>query len=381
MCWQIEAEGGGGKGVEYEILSGDLEGVLEFESLGWVGMGKGELCVKNSSWVELDEGNQYSFEVIGRSVLFDRIASTNFSFTLLPHPSPLTRQSSTSCDPSLWNFSPSSVYGIQTFPSGLTILPPSLRSYPLVINAKALSPCSQIGMSKDILAPSSIVWRFDEAIPEGLVGQNPNDWANGTQMVVPTELLLDRGAFPPNVVVNLKVVADFGGGIVYDAELGVKFLPSPVELIVQSEFSSVFVADEVLLIDFSDSYTLDGFVVGGEGLDWEWNWGCMIPGERGEEGRACVYRDNGAVVMPGMNQAMFEAEGGRGFEEGVPLFFFVQARVKQNGEVVAEGRWSGVMNPVREGGRNLKLVEDFWTCPGSSVGYMVFFLFLLFTPE
>ena len=45
------------------------------------------------------------------------------------------------------------------------------------------------------------------------------------------------------------------------------------------------------------------------------------------------------------------------------------------GGVVAEGRWSNVMSRVREEGVDLEIVEDYWVCEDSSIGFLVTFLF------
>ena len=151
----------------------------------------------------------YRIRVVGRSILFGSVASTHQSFTVFPSSSPSKSPSTLPCDPSLWDTSPDSLYGIQTFPSGLSLLPPSLRSSPLTIITKALSPCPSIGLSKDILAPFTFEWAFLDPIPEGLMGVDINDWADGGVLVVPSSILENRGAFPMNEPVFIGVSLSF----------------------------------------------------------------------------------------------------------------------------------------------------------------------------
>ena len=149
---------------------------------------------------------------------------------------------------------------------------------------------------------------------------------------------------------------------------------------------TIFSANEQLFLDFSDSYTFDGIVVeqGVEGeWEWEWEWNCFVPrgvgGGRG--GNGCQYAGGARVMLPGgkgRRGGVFEGEEGRKFAEGEPLFFEVKARVRgSGGEVVAEGRWGGVVNPMGGTGRGLEVKEEEWVCGDSSVGYSVSFFLLL----
>ena len=394
VCWNVRSEGSGTKGVNFQISSdGDaLEDVLVLhtkeEDVGWVGAGRARVCVE--SWKLLDQGQIYTFEVQGTSALFGTSAIASHSFIVSSPPSSghlITNSStgssscqSSSCDPSLWDASPSSLYGIQTYPSGNTVFPSLLREYPLTITTKALSPCSQIGMAKDILAPSVLSWVFTGLIPAGLVDVNPNDWANGTRLVIPRDVLEDRKAFPPNELVRIRVSADFGNEDGFVADVGIEFVASPVEMVVNPSFETIFDGDEEFVIDFKDSYTLDGITLedDGYGWIWEWGWSCVIPGTRNEEGMECVYEDGDVLMMPGESEWRFEGEEGKTFEKGVPLFFSVRSRIRQGigGEVVAEGRWTSIVNPVGKEAAGLELAKDSWVCSDSSVGFLV--LFLLF---
>ena len=47
-------------------------------------------------------------------------------------------------------------------------------------------------MSKDILAPAQFSWEFVGSVPEGLDDVDPNDWAVGTRLVIPSDVLVDR---------------------------------------------------------------------------------------------------------------------------------------------------------------------------------------------
>ena len=189
--------------------------------------------------------------------------------------------------------------------------------------------------------------------------------------MIPIEILSDRTIFPPEVSVTMQVTVDFGSGIIFSSQLSIGFLRSPIEMKVQTEYSSIFDVEERLVIDFTASSTADGITVEGDEWEWEWDWVCMIPGERGESGTACVYQSGNAVVMPGNREAVFRAEEGERLQEGEPLYFSVRSRVRVGGQVLAEGRWSGVVNPVEGDVADMELVEDSWTCPDSSVGFLV----------
>ena len=79
-------------------------------------------------WEDLSEGNYY-FIISGRSILFDTVASSTYSFTISPSSSSRSLSSSSSrqittnitCSPTLWDSSPNTIYGIQTYPSGKSL--------------------------------------------------------------------------------------------------------------------------------------------------------------------------------------------------------------------------------------------------------------------
>ena len=343
---------------------------MNFEAIGWVGVGKANICIQGSDWGYFEPG-LYSFNVEARSALFQTTTFTSFSFTLTSPQSSsfLSRQEPASCDPSLWDSS-TSLYGIQTFPSGHNLFPSSLRSTPLTITTKALSPCPQIGFTKDILAPASFFWEFVGSVGDGVI--DPNNWLMGTKLVIPETILKDREIFPPHLFVEMRVSVKFGDDQVFTSQVSIGFLPSPVEMEVQTGFTSIYNIEERLVLDFSDSYTLDGVVVGGTGWQWEWDWSCVIPGEIGGNGRECVYEDGEAVLMPSETEQRFMGEEGKRFEEGVPLFFSVRGRVREgDGEIITEGRWSGVINPVGGLAVGVEVQEEEWMCSDSSVGYQV----------
>ena len=266
--------GAGGRGVMYEVTQGDsiLLGLLEWEKQGegkWEGEGRGKLCMEKEGWDELSPG-EYVFGVQGTSALFGRLANSSSSFTLSPSLSSSMRTSSRSsssrqnnCKPNLWDNSPSSLYGIQTFPSGQTLLPSSLRSVPLTITTKALSPCPQVGMSKNILPPSTLKWSFISPTPSFFDDYDISDWAQGTQLIIPVQILENRDAFPMNVPVGIRVMADFGEDQIYLAETYVHFLPSGVNVVTDPiDLSSIVDVDDRLVIDLRKSSTLDGLQVG-----------------------------------------------------------------------------------------------------------------------
>ena len=269
--------GGGGRGVIYEVTQGNsiLLGLLEWEDGEgrWEGEGRGKLCMEKEGWEELSVG-EYVFGVQGTSNLFGSIANASYSFTLSPsfsssrfsRFSPSSRSSSSrqeKCDPSLWDNSPLSLYGIQTFPSGQALLPSSLRSTPLIITTKALSPCQTVGMAKNILPPSTLSWSFIPPFPSFFDDFNISDWAQGTKLTIPVQILENRDAFPMNVPVGIRVTADFGDNQIYFAETFVHFLPSGVNVVTNPvELSSVVDGEDRLVIDLSESSTVDGLEIG-----------------------------------------------------------------------------------------------------------------------
>ena len=201
--------GSGERGVEFSVLSEQkLKRALKWENVGWEGAGWGELCIED--WGELDE-KEYTFVVEGESVLFGTVATANHSFVVsYSSSSSFPDQIDDSCSPLLWDTTPN-LYGIETYPSNLQLLPSSLRSFPFIITTKALSPCKNIGMSKDILIPMIFNWTFLDPIPDGLVGVDPNDWVleGGGIMNIPTFFLEDRGAFPLDKPVGIQVLCIF----------------------------------------------------------------------------------------------------------------------------------------------------------------------------
>ena len=266
--------GGGGRGVIYEVTQGNsvLLGLLEWEEEGegkWEGEGRGKLCMEQEGWEELSIG-EYVFRVQGTSALFGSIANASYSFTLSPSSSrsfsPRSAYSSSrqdNCNPSLWDNSPLSLYGIQTFPSGQALLPSSLRSTPLIITAKALSPCPEVGMSKNILAPSTLTWSFISPSPSFFDDLNISDWAQGTKLIIPVQILENRDAFPMNVPIGIRVTANFGDFQIYFAETYVHFLPSGVNVVTDPvDLSSIIDVEDRLVIDLRDSSTADGLEVG-----------------------------------------------------------------------------------------------------------------------
>ena len=415
FCWIITSLYNGGRGVIYNIRSENeiLNEILEVETIGWVEEGKGRVCVKEEDLEEMEAGGEYGFSVEGRSELFGTIDVVDFSFNLSfssdsrrQSPSLSSSPRQTSCSSSLWDSSPSSLYAIQTTPSGHTLLPSSLRSQPLTITTKALlSPCGEnnneiqyqngegVWTSKDILSPAGVIWSFLSPVPEGLVGKDIGEWGNGTRIIIPTSILKNRTMFPPGEGVGMRVRVEVEDGEEFSSDVVIEFMDAPVVMVGkggegedwggeggEEAGGGVFVGEDGLVVDFEESYTLDGVVVGGGEWVWEWEWVCIIPGEGGEEGRRCEYEGGEEVVMPGEREGRFESEEGKTFERGVPLFFYVKSRVREGegGEVVAEGEWSGVFSVVGREGEGLEVVRDEWICEDSSIGYTVLFIYFLF---
>ena len=212
VCWGIKTMGGGGRGVDFTVTStvNNLENSLQVRKKGWEGAGWGEVCVED--WGEVGEAGNYSFTVEGTSVLFGTVTAATHSFSLsFSHSLSSSRQATptTQCLPSLWDTTIPPLYGLQLYPSGHTLLPPSLRSSPLTITTKALSPCPSIGMSKDILLPFDISWSFLGPNLDIFTSVDPNDWADGGQLVIPVSFLEDREAFPMNEYVGIQVCSIF----------------------------------------------------------------------------------------------------------------------------------------------------------------------------
>ena len=107
--------------------------------------------------------------------------------------------------------------------------------------------------------------------------------------------------------------------------------------------------------------------------EWEWEWKCTSPRIFGEEQNEqnCLYESGRELIMPGTNQQQFISEQGEQLIEGKPLFFSVKAKVIERGQVIGEGSWSGVINPVKGEGRRLQITQEHWICPDSSVGFEV----------
>ena len=167
--------------------------------------------------------------------------------------------------------------------------------------------------------------------------------------------LEDRVAFPPGETVGIRVTADIGQNRTYVADVGIVFSPSPIEMVLDPDVGSVVDPSAKLVLDFTDSYTDDGVVVGGEGWEWEWEWECVVPegwGEEEEEGegeeRGCRYEGGKFLEMP--EGGRFEGEEGERLREGVPMFWVVRVRVRsEEGEIVGEEEWSRVLSPVGGG--------------------------------
>ena len=172
------------------------------------------------------------------------------------------------------------------------------------------------------------------------------------------------------------------------ADLSIQFLPAPVILVVEPDTGSVINAEDRLIINFTDSYTMDGILFtdsytfnmgGGEELEWEWQWECVVPeGWEGEggggRGGRCEYESGREIRMPGEGEWVFVGEEGEDLKKEMPLYFIVGVRVRERGggEVVGEGKWERVYSPV-EGGvaGDVGVVVDKWGCGGGKEGYSV----------
>jgi len=226
-------------------------------------------------------------------------------------------------------------------------------------------------MTKDILAPADITWSFTGPVPAALSSFDPNDWASGTSLLIPDTDLQNRDYFPVDFAVTLEVKAEFDEGVTLFAETSIQFLPSPVDLVTNPEVKSIIKDDERLIIDFSDSSTADNLQYSAPGMyTWEWEWNCITPGQDGQLDTRCRYDSGKELNMPSLNEERFESDNSEEFETGVPLLFTVRVRVLDSAsEVVSEGKWQRLLNPVGNGGQLLELVGERWDCGDSTEGY------------
>ena len=119
ICWRVTSLHSGGRGMAYSLSSSSslLFNAMELEEEG----GEVKVCVEGGEWDGFEEGD-YSFEVTGKSALYETMGMGRYSFSITqgPSSSPMGRQEViwtiqfSGCS-SLWDTSSSSIYGIFQF--------------------------------------------------------------------------------------------------------------------------------------------------------------------------------------------------------------------------------------------------------------------------
>ena len=290
------------------------------------------------------------------------------------------RQQSISCE-ELWEDDPSSLYGVQLYPSGKIYLPSSLRSEGLTVLLKGLTPCQNSELSKELLSKGNVTWTFFD-FPD----LNANDYASGTRLFVPTSILTTN--FAPSIFYRVGVTFIWeedeiggggGGGRGHlTSEMSFQFLGGSVEFVLTNdEGGGAILADSLLVLNFQGSVTEDERrgLIDGDVLVWSWQWGCVNPLTR----EMCRYEDGGEVVMPTSGER-FVSDGGRKFEVRVPMLFVVRALVEGKEGGVSQGEWERVYFGMADD-VSFQLKTGVWDClvGGNGQGYRVCVSLLFFS--
>ena len=407
VCWWLNTLQVGGRNVDYDITKSDVtlvKGGLVIK----VGDSGVRVCYgggDGDGWEDLTAGKKYELVVEATSELFGTVGSETFEFVFLdsfsssssrslipqevssssPISSSQKRQQSISCE-ELWEDNPSSLYGVQLYPSGKVYLPSSLRSEGLTVLLKGLTPCQNSELSKELLSKGNVTWIFFD-VPD----LNANDYSSGTQLFVPTSILTTN--FAPSIFYRVGVTFTWeedemgggggrGGGGHLTSEMSFQFLGGSVEFVLTNdEGGGAILADSPLVLNFQGSVTEDERrgLVDGDALVWSWQWGCVNPLTR----EICRYEDGGEVVMPTSGER-FVSDGERKFEVGVPMLFVVRALVVGKEGGVSQGEWERVYFGMADD-VSFQLETGVWDClvGGNGQGYhvcvsLLFFFFHLF---
>ena len=388
VCWWLDTLQTGGRGVDYNISKSDSELV------GGLVMKTGEsgvrVCYGEAGWGGLEAGKMYELVVEATSELFGTVESETFEFLFavgtpspsrsLHHRSSSTlnkRQQSLSCE-ELWEDDPSSLYGLQMYPSGKVYLPSSMRSEGLTVLLKGMTPCQDSQISKELLSKGKITWTFFD-MPD----LNANDYSSGTRLFVPTSVLTTT--FTPSTFYRIGVTFEWEGeeggtGGRLSSEMSFQFLPGAVDFVLENdEQGGAILADSPLVLDFEGSVTEDEKrgLVDEDDLVWSWQWGCINPLTR----EPCQYADGSRVVMPsGTSSGLFgdADDDSKNFEVGVPMLFVVRALAVTSDGGVSRGEWEQVYFGV-EGDVSFQLEKGVWDClvGGNGQGYRVCLFFFL----
>jgi len=356
VCWVLNSFKNGGREVAYSVSSSSSI-FMNHMSLTQDGEGEGKVCVEGNLWDNFPS-QQYTFEVSVLSTLFGTTGSASYSFLLLPSPSTKRQQSSpateTSCS-TLWESDTSSLYGIQTFPSGKVYLPASLRNENLVVIARALSPCGETELSRGIISTTSMAWDF----VSGGNGLNADDFSeDSTRFVIPKNVLSDRSNFPVGETVEIRVrlwTELDRNGDEYSATFSFEFLAGEVVPQLSGNLEYSF-ENTFLELDFSGSQTEDGVGIGNG--NWEVLWKC----EDVVSQEPCEYSDGTEIILPGQNSFLFQSDAGKEFSLGVGYMFVVHFKVEFDGRV-SLGKWVRVLNAVEgDGSSGVQLTFSQWSC-------------------
>ena len=380
----------GGRGVDYDVTKSDVtlvKGGLVIK----VGDSGARVCYggeDGDGWEDLKAGKTYKLVVEATSELFGTVGSETFEFVFSDSSSssPISsqkRQQSISCE-ELWEDDPSSLYGVQLYPSGKVYLPSSLRSEGLTVLLKGLTPCQNSELSKELLSKGNVTWTFFD-VPD----LNANDYSSGTRLFVPTSILTTN--FAPSIFYRVGVTFtweedEIGGGGGgggegrghLTSEMSFQFLGGSVEFVLTNdEGGGAILADSLLVLNFQGSVTEDERrgLIDGDALVWSWQWGCVNPLTR----EMCRYEDGGEVVMPTSGER-FVSDGGRKFGVGVPMLFVVRALVVGEEGGVSRGEWERVYFGMADD-VSFQLKTGVWDClvGGNGQGYRVCVSLLFFS--
>ena len=237
ICWGLQVGREGGRGVVYNFSGSDGLLARYLEEKG--GEGEKRVCVEGEDWENFEAGESYELVVAATSNVFGEIGSSSLDLMVKSSssscslPSAISnnkRQQEISCPPDLWETDISSVYGIRTYPSGDLFLPSSIRSEGLSVMVKALTPCQEIDMSKEIFFMSSkFSWKF----LSGGGGEDAEDHSLGSQLFLSSSFLASN--FAPLEKVEVEVTADLGNGEEFSSVFSFLFLPGPVKFALDSD--------------------------------------------------------------------------------------------------------------------------------------------------
>ena len=373
VCWNLGALRTGGRGVTYDASRSDPVVVRSLTQKS--GVSGERLCVEREDWDNFDSGSTYTLTVDATSSLFGTIGSDSLTFFVREGfsstrsvVSSAKRQQESDCA-DLWDEDPLSMYGIQTYPSGNVYLASSVRLEGLTVLLKALTPCEEVAMSREILELGSVSWEFVDH-----PNLDANEYSLGTRLFLPSSLLQEN--FAPYVPVVVDVSLTLEEGVFFSSSFSFQFVPGPVKFVLSDDPGSVVKADSVLVLDFTNSFTedQDRMLVDSVDLKWEWGWGCVNP----VTGDPCTYQNGDALVMPGQSSSVFVSA--LDFSVGDPMLFVVYAKaMSSDGGWVSRGEWSRVLTPV-ESAPQFQLEYSEWWClfGNGQYGYNVCFSSLIF---